>query len=94
MLRQTQKRFYAQLKSLLTPKDSDSTAARFMERILARARTTSAAEYFDYLTSTNHFIQMQEQVHEQIQLPRIFMNTIKFPFNTKKVVNKAWRKLV
>lgn len=85
MLRQTQKRFYAQLKATYH-KDSIPSSLDLWKEFWQERGPQVQQNIFDYLnTSTNNFIQMQEQVQEQIQSQaENFMNMIKFPFNAKK----------
>jgi polyhydroxyalkanoate synthesis repressor PhaR len=84
LLRQTQKRFYAQLKATY-PKESLPSSLDLWKEFWQERGPHVQQNIFDYLnSSTNNFIQMQEQVHEQLQShAESLMNMIQFPFNKR-----------
>lgn len=84
MLRQTQKRFYAQLKATY-PKDSLPSSLDLWKEFLHERGPQVQQNIFEYLTtSTTSFLQMQEQVKEQLQTQaESFMHLLQFPFTTK-----------
>ncbi len=84
MLRQTQKRFYSQLKATY-PKEAIPSSLDLWNEFLQDHGPQVQQNIFDYLTnSTNNFLQMQEQVQEQFQnQAEKFMNLMQFPFNNK-----------
>lgn len=84
MLRQTQKRFYSQLKATY-PKDSIPSSLELWKEFWQEQGPQVQNNIFAYLTtSTTNFLQMQDQVQEQLQTQADnFMNMINFPFNKK-----------
>ena len=84
MLRQTQKKFYSQLKAT-HPKESIPSSLELWKEFLQDHGPLVQQNIFDYLaSSTTNFLQVQEQVNEQLQTrAETFMNLIQFPFNTK-----------
>jgi len=85
LLRQTQKRFYAQLKATY-PKESLPSSMDLWKTFLHDHGPQLQQNIFDYISnSTNNFLQMQEQVQEQISTQaEKFMNFMQFPFNNSK----------
>lgn len=85
MLRQTQKRFYSQLKATY-PKDSLPPSIDLWKEFLNDHGPQVQQNIFNYLTSSaNNFLQMQEQVQEQISTQaEKFINLMQFPFNNTK----------
>lgn len=85
MLRQTQKKFYAQLK-LNNPKETASSSFDLWKEFWNSNGQTVQKNVFDYMSATaNQFIQVQENVQEQIQSQtETFLNLMNFPFGTSK----------
>lgn len=84
VLRQTQKKFYAQLKATY-PKDALPSGIEMWKAFLNDQGPLIQQNIFDYLnSSTNNFFQMQEQMQEQInsQTEKL-INLMQFPFNSK-----------
>lgn len=81
LLRQTQKRFYAQLKAT-HPKESLPASLELWKEFWQEQGPQVQQNIFAYLTtSTNNFLQVQDQVREQLQSQaKNFMNLINFPF--------------
>ncbi len=82
MLRQTQKKFYSQLKAT-HHKDSTPSSFELWKEFWAERGSFVQQNIFEYLTaSTSNFIQVQEQVKEQLQSQaENFISMMKFPFN-------------
>lgn len=93
MLRQTQKRFYSQLKATY-PKDSIPPSLDLWKEFLHKQGPQLQQNIFDYLTSsTNSFLQMQEQVQEQLQShAEKFMSLMQFPFSNSSNSDKGNKK--
>ncbi|RTL01612.1 MAG: polyhydroxyalkanoate synthesis repressor PhaR [Proteobacteria bacterium] len=85
MLRQTQKRFYAQLRAT-NPKESMSSGMERWKEFWNMNGPDVQQNIFEYLTSsTSQFIQMQENVQEQLQTQtENILNMINMTFNTNK----------
>lgn len=81
MLRQTQKRFYTQLKAT-HPKESISSSFEMWKEFWNNNGPSVQQNIFEYLSaSTNKFIQMQEDVQEQFQSQtESFLNMMNFTF--------------
>ena len=82
LLRQTQKRFYAQLKAN-HPKESLPSSLDLWKEFWQDRGPHVQQNIFDYInSSTNNYIQMQEQVQEHIQTQaESIINMMQFPFN-------------
>jgi polyhydroxyalkanoate synthesis repressor PhaR len=85
MLKQTQKRFYSQLKATY-PKESLPSSLELWKEFWNEQGPQVQQNIFDYLTtSTTNFLQMQEQVQEQLQnQAENFMSMMNFPFTNNK----------
>lgn len=85
MLRQTQKRFYAQLRAT-NPKESMSSGMERWKEFWNVNGPDVQQNIFEYLTSsTSQFIQMQENVQEQLQTQtENILNMINMTFNSNK----------
>lgn len=85
MLRQTQKRFYAQLKATY-PKDAIPSSLDLWKEFWHERGPQVQQNIFDYLTSsTTNFLHVQEHVKEQLQTQaENFINMMQFPFNNNK----------
>ncbi len=84
MLRQTQKKFYAQLKAT-HPKESLPSSLDLWKEFWQERGPHVQQNIFDYLSnSTTNFLQMQEQVQEQLQTQaESFISMMQVPFNKK-----------
>ncbi len=85
LLRQTQKRFYSQLKAT-HPKESIPSSLELWKEFWSERGPNVQQNIFEYLTaSTTNFLQVQEQVKDQFQThAESLMSMIKFPFSTTK----------
>jgi polyhydroxyalkanoate synthesis repressor PhaR len=84
MLRQTQKRFYTQLKAT-HPKESISSSFEMWKEFWNDKGPVVQQNIFEYLSNSTHqFIQMQENVQEQLQSQaETFLNMMNFSINKK-----------
>lgn len=84
MLKQTQKKFYAQLKAN-HPKESIPSSFERWKEFWNDNGSSVQHNIFEYLTaSTSQFIQMQENVQEQLQTQtESLLSMMNFPFNKK-----------
>jgi polyhydroxyalkanoate synthesis repressor PhaR len=82
LLRQTQKKFYAQLKATHS-KDALPSSLDLWKEFWQERGPQVQQNIFDYLnTSTANFLQVQEQVQEQLQThAENFINLMQFPFS-------------
>ncbi|MDD3267347.1 MAG: polyhydroxyalkanoate synthesis repressor PhaR [Burkholderiales bacterium] len=79
MLKQTQKKFYTQLKN--NPKENTGSNFEAWKDFWNQSGNTVQQNIFEYLSaSTTNFLQMQEQINSQAEN---IMNIMNFPFTGK-----------
>jgi len=85
VLKQTQKRFYAQIKAAY-PKDAIPSGIDLWKEFWHERGPQVQQNILDYLNSSaSSFLQIQEQVQEQIQShTESIFNMMQFPFNTTR----------